>query len=127
VEAESSIGDERPVIAGVYWNRLKKRMRLEADPTVQYALGEGKKLNRHDLEFNSPYNTYQHYGLPPGPINNPGKSSIRAVLFPQQNDYLYFVATGIGGHHFASKFIDHQKNILKYHRMRRQMQNTLRK
>jgi UPF0755 protein len=127
VEAESSIGDERPVIAGVYWNRLKKRMRLEADPTVQYALGEGKKLNRQNLEFNSPYNTYRHYGLPPGPINNPGKSSIRAVLFPQQNDYLYFVATGVGGHHFANKFVDHQKNIMKYHRVRREMQNNFKK
>jgi UPF0755 protein len=127
VEAESSIDNERSVIAGVYWNRLKKRMRLEADPTVQYALGEGKKLNRQDLEFNSPYNTYRHYGLPPGPINNPGKSSIRAVLFPQQNDYLYFVATGAGGHHFANKFVDHQKNIMKYHRMRRDMQNAIKK
>jgi len=125
VEAESSIGDERPVIAGVYWNRLKKRMRLEADPTVQYALGEGKKLNRQDLDFDSPYNTYRHYGLPPGPINNPGKSSIRAVLFPQENDYLYFVATGVGGHRFANKFVDHQKNIMKYHRMRREMQDAL--
>jgi UPF0755 protein len=124
VEAESSIGDERPVIAGVYWNRLKKRMRLEADPTVQYALGEGKKLNRQDLEFDSPYNTYRHDGLPPGPINNPGKSSIRAVLFPQQTEYLYFVATGVGGHRFANKFADHQKNITNYHRMRRALQHA---
>jgi UPF0755 protein len=121
VEAESSIDDERPVIAGVYWNRLKKRMRLEADPTVQYAIGEEKKLNHQDLDFNSPYNTYRHYGLPPGPINNPGKSSIRAVLFPQQHDYLYFVATGVGGHYFANKFSDHQKNINKYHRTRREL------
>jgi UPF0755 protein len=124
VEAESSIDDERPVIAGVYWNRLKKRMRLEADPTVQYALGEEKKLNHQDLEFISPYNTYRHYGLPPGPINNPGKSSIRAVLYPQQNDYLYFVATGMGGHHFANKFSDHQKNIIKYHRTRRELKRA---
>jgi len=124
VEAESSIDDERPVIAGVYWNRLKKRMRLEADPTVQYALGESKKLNHKDLEFNSLYNTYRHYGLPPGPINNPGKSSIHAVLFPQQHDYLYFVATGAGGHHFAKKFSDHQQNIKKYHRTRRELQRA---
>ena len=124
VEAESSIDDERPVIAGVYWNRLKKRMRLEADPTVQYALGESKKLNHKDLEFNSLYNTYRHYGLPPGPINNPGKSSIHAVLFPQQHDYLYFVATGAGGHHFAKKFSDHQQNIKKYHRKRRELQRA---
>jgi len=127
IEAESSIGEERPVIAGVYWNRLKKRMRLEADPTVQYALGEGKKLNHQDLEFDSPYNTYRHYGLPPGPINNPGKSSIRATLFPQQHAYLYFVATGIGGHHFAYNFVDHQKNILKYHRTRRELQRASQK
>ncbi|MCX6120314.1 MAG: endolytic transglycosylase MltG [Ignavibacteriales bacterium] len=127
VEAESSIGDERPVIAGVYWNRLKKRMRLEADPTVQYALGDGKKLNHRDLEFNSSYNTYRHYGLPPGPINNPGKSSIRAVLFPQQHEYLYFVATGVGGHHFARSFNDHQKNIIKYHRTRRELQRASQK
>ena len=126
VEAESSVNEERSVIAGVYWNRLKKKMRLEADPTVQYALGEGKKLNRQDLDVDSPYNTYRHYGLPPGPINNPGKASIRATLFPRQTDYLYFVATGAGGHHFASKFTDHQKNILKYHRVRRE-QNALKK
>ena len=122
VEAESSLNEERPIIAGVYWNRLKKRMRLEADPTVQYALGEGRKLNRQDLEFDSPYNTYRHYGLPPGPINNPGKASIHATLFPRQTEYLYFVATGIGGHHFASKFTEHQKNIMNYHRKRREQQ-----
>jgi len=127
VEAESSIGDERPVIAGVYWNRLKKRMRLEADPTVQYALGEGKKLNHQYLELESPYNTYRHYGLPPGPINNPGKSSIRAVLFPRQHEFLFFVATGVGGHHFAKQFSDHQKNINKYHRTRRDLQRASKK
>jgi UPF0755 protein len=127
VEAESSITDERPVIAGVYWNRLKKKMRLEADPTVQYALGEGRKLNRQDLDVNSPYNTYRHYGLPPGPINNPGKSSIHAVLFPRQHDYLYFVASGVGGHRFANRFADHQKNIQKYHRARREMQQAVKK
>ena len=127
VEAESGVEDERSLIAGVYWNRLKKRMRLEADPTVQYAIGEDKKLNHKDLEFNSPYNTYRHYGLPPGPINNPGKSSIRAVLFPQQHNYLYFVATGVGGHHFANKFSDHQKNIIKYHRTRRELQRASKK
>lgn len=127
VEAESSMEDERPLIAGVYWNRLKKRMRLEADPTVQYALGECRKMNYKDLKFNSPYNTYQRYGLPPGPINNPGKSSIRAALFPQQHNYIYFVATGLGGHHFASKFSDHQRNVIKYHRTRRQLRRASKK
>ena len=127
VEAESSIGDERPIIAGVYWNRLKKKMRLEADPTVQYALGEGKKVSHQDLEFDSPYNTYRHYGLPPGPINNPGKSAILAVLFFQPNDYLYFVATGVGGHRFAKIFSDHQENINKYHRTRRELRRVSKK
>jgi len=127
VEAESSMEDERPLIAGVYWNRLKKRMRLEADPTVQYALGECRKMNYKDLKFNSSYNTYRHYGLPPGPINNPGKSSIHAALFPQQHNYLYFVATGFGGHHFASKFSDHQRNVIKYHRTRRELQRASKK
>ncbi len=127
VEAESNISDERPIIAGVYWNRLKKKMRLEADPTVQYVLGEDKKLDHQDLNLDSPYNTYRHYGLPPGPINNPGKSSIYAVLFPKQHDYLYFVATGVGGHRFAKLFSDHQKNINKYHRARRELQRALKK
>jgi len=121
VEAESNLSEERPIIAGVYLNRLKKRMRLEADPTVQYALGEGRRLNYRDLDINSPYNTYRHIGLPPGPINNPGISSILAVLYPQQHEYLFFVATGVGGHHFAKSYDDHQKNIRKYYRVRREM------
>ncbi len=122
VEAESSLDVERPVIAGVYWNRLKKRMRLEADPTIQYALGEGRRLTYRDLDIDSPYNTYRRYGLPPGPINNPGKSAILATLFPQHHSYLYFVATGVGGHYFAKSYNDHQKNIRQYRRAQREMQ-----
>lgn len=121
VEAESSIDEERPIIAGVYWNRLRKGMRLEADPTVQYALGEERRLKFEDLNIRSPYNTYIHTGLPPGPINNPGKASILATLYPDQNNYLYFVATGLGGHRFAKSYSDHQKNILQYHRTRREL------
>jgi UPF0755 protein len=121
VEAESSIDSDRPIIAGVYWNRLRKRMRLEADPTVQYALGEEKRLRFKDLNINSPYNTYRHRGLPPGPINNPGKFSILAALFPEQHGYLYFVATGTGGHYFARTYTDHQKNIRQYQRTRREL------
>jgi UPF0755 protein len=119
VEAESNVDEERPRVAGVYWNRLKKHMRLEADPTVQYALGEGRRLRFPDLDFDSPYNTYRHTGLPPGPINNPGKLSILATLYPEQHDYLFFVATGIGGHRFAKKYSDHQKNIRMYHHTKR--------
>jgi UPF0755 protein len=122
VESESNLHSELPVIAGVYWNRLKKRMRLEADPTIQYALGEGRRLTFKDLDVDSPYNTYRRYGLPPGPINNPGKSAILATLFPQEHSYLYFVATGIGGHYFSKTYNDHLKNIRQYHRTRREMQ-----
>jgi UPF0755 protein len=121
VEAESCIDFERPIIAGVYWNRLKKRMRLEADPTVQYALGEEKRLRYKDLNVKSPYNTYRNRGLPPGPINNPGRSSILAALFPEQHGFLYFVATGMGGHYFAKTYAEHQKNIRHYKRMRREL------
>lgn len=121
VEAESNVDEERPRVAGVYWNRLKKKMRLEADPTVQYAIGEGRRLRYDDLDYDSPYNTYRHVGLPPGPINNPGKLSILATLYPEQHEYLFFVATGTGGHRFAKKYSDHQKNIRLYHRARREL------
>lgn len=127
IEAESSIDQERPIIAGVYWNRLKRGIRLQADPTVQYALGEERRLRFDDLDINSPYNTYRHRGLPPGPINNPGKASILAALYPQQHNYLYFVATGVGGHYFASNYDDHQKNIKQYHRARREMRRLANK
>jgi UPF0755 protein len=127
VEAEANVDYERPIIAGVYWNRLRKRMRLEADPTVQYAIGEEKRLRFKDLNINSPYNTYRHRGLPPGPINNPGKSSMIAALYPEQHGYLYFVATGTGGHYFAKTYSDHQKNIKQYQRKRRELRRlTLR-
>jgi UPF0755 protein len=121
VEAESNVDEERPRVSGVYWNRIKKKMRLEADPTVQYALGEGRRLRFQDLEIYSPYNTYKHTGLPPGPINNPGKLSIIAALYPEDHGYLFFVATGTGGHRFAKNYSDHQKNIRMYHRTRREL------
>jgi UPF0755 protein len=91
-------------------------MRLDADPTVQYALGREQKLTHQDLLISSPYNTYLHQGLPPGPINNPGRSAILAALYPSKHDYLYFVATGIGGHHFAKSYSEHEKNINSYRR-----------
>jgi UPF0755 protein len=133
VEAESGIPEERPVIAGVYWNRLRKRMRLEADPTIQYVLADGpRRLTYKDLQISSPYNTYKRIGLPPGPINNPGRSAIRAVLNPASHRYLYFVATGGGGHRFSETYAQHQQAIRKYHQARRsarrsaQMENTSR-
>lgn len=122
VEAESVTEEERPRIAGVYWNRLKKNMRLEADPTVQYALGRERRLLYRDLDISSPYNTYRRKGLPPGPINNPGKASILATLYPEEHSYLYFVSNGYGGHRFASSYSEHQRNVQLYRKTRREQQ-----
>ena len=116
VEAETPIDEEKPLIAGVYLNRLKKNMRLQADPTIQYAIpGDSRHLYFKDLEIDSPYNTYRHEGLPPGPICNPGPSSIQAVLNPAKTAFIYFVATGKGGHAFASTLAGHAENIRRYH------------
>jgi UPF0755 protein len=121
VEAEAQRDEERPIVAGVYFNRLKKRMRLEADPTVKYAIPDGpRRLSQSDLRFDSPYNTYRHYGLPPGPINSPGRKSILAVLYPEKHSYLYFVANGSGGHTFSRTYAEHRKAVRAYRRMRRQ-------
>jgi UPF0755 protein len=121
VEGEAVLDRERPVIAGVYLNRLHKRMRLEADPTVQYALPEGRRrITYSDLRIDSPYNTYLYYGLPPGPINNPGRKSILAALYPEKHAFLYFVADGTGGHVFSRNYSDHQKAVKSYRRMRRE-------
>ncbi len=108
IEGETSWDSERDTIAAVYHNRLKKGMRLQADPTVQYALpGEPRRLFYKDYDYDSPYNTYRHSGLPPGPINSPGRASIVAALFPADVDYLYFVATGEGGHVFTHSLQEH--------------------
>lgn len=108
IEGETSWDSERDTIAAVYHNRLKKGMRLQADPTVQYALpGEPRRLFYKDYTYDSPYNTYRHAGLPPGPINSPGRASIEAALFPADIDYLYFVATGEGGHIFTRTLQEH--------------------
>lgn len=120
VEAETNVEDEKVVIAGVYLNRIAKGMKLEADPTVQYALPGGPKsrLLYDDLKINSPYNTYLNTGLPPGPINNPDISCIRAALFPASHKYLFFVATGNGGHTFTETYSEHQKAVQDYRRNR---------
>jgi len=121
VERETPKRDERPMVASVFDNRLKKRMRLQCDPTVIYGLermGQYKgSLSGKDLAFDSPYNTYEHYGLPPGPIGNPGEASLRAALHPAETSYLYFVANTQGGHFFSSTLAEHNRNVVKYRRL----------
>lgn len=112
VEREGGRPEELPLIAAVYHNRLTKRMRLEADPTVLYALGRWKeRLLYRDLEVDSPYNTYRRSGLPPGPIGNPGRLALQAVLAPAPVPFLYFVADDAGGHLFAVTYSEHLKNV----------------
>lgn len=123
IEAEAFLDAERPTISGVYHNRLKKGMRLEADPTIQFILPDGpRRVLYSDLRIPSPYNTYVHYGLPPGPINNPSKGSIVAALFPEQHNYLFFVADGRGGHWFARNYAEHMANVRKFRAFRAQQQ-----
>lgn len=121
VERESGHPAELPVVAAVYHNRLKKRMRLEADPTVQYALGQWKeRLLYRDLEVDSPYNTYKHFGLPPGPIGNPGLGALKAVLAPAPVPFLYFVADPAGeGHLFSVSYGEHLRNVNAYRQGRK--------
>lgn len=110
IEKEARVPEERPVISAVYHNRLKVQMPLQADPTVQYALGEHHdRVTYHDLEIASPYNTYRHLGLPPGPIASPGRASIEAALFPAAVPYLYFVADTDGHHEFRTTFREHRE------------------
>lgn len=125
VEAEAQVADERATIAAVYHNRLKRRMRLEADPTVAYAMGGFRgRLYYKDLEIDSPYNTYRRAGLPPGPICNPGEASIRAALYPAEGvDALYFVARGDGRHVFSSTLREHNAAVAEARRNARQAAN----
>lgn len=120
VEKETGkMAAERPRVAGVFFNRLRQKMPLQTDPTVIYALTNGtaalgRNLTKADLGVNSPYNTYLNPGLPPGPISNPGRAAIEAVLHPETNDYLYFVADGTGGHAFAKTLDEHNKNVARW-------------
>jgi UPF0755 protein len=108
VEKEARLAEERPVIAAVYHNRLRQGMPLQADPTVQYAIGEHRtRVLYRDLKIDSPYNTYRHRGLPPGPIASPGRASIEAALFPANVPYRYFVAHPDGHHEFRVTFEEH--------------------
>ena len=121
VERETPTRDERPLVAGVFENRMRKGMRLQCDPTVIYALERFGKYNGSltgkDLTFDSLYNTYEHAGLPPGPIGNPGEASLRAALKPVETDYLYFVANTQGGHFFSATLEEHNKNVVRYRRL----------
>ncbi|MDE2293265.1 MAG: endolytic transglycosylase MltG [Elusimicrobia bacterium] len=124
VQREARAVDEMPTIAAVYRNRLAKRMRLEADPTVQYAhdmdTGEWRRLHHRELAIDSPYNTYLYFGLPPGPICSPGLDAVKAALHPAQSDALYFVADGDTGRHiFSRTFAEHAAAIERSNRDRR--------
>ena len=110
IEGEAMLDSERSTISSVYHNRLKINMKLQADPTIQYILpGPPKTLSNRDLRTKSDYNTYQNYGLPPGPINNPGIASIKAALYPEDTNFLFFVAQGDGSHAFTTNEKDHEE------------------
>jgi len=117
VKGETNYKEEMPRIASVYLNRLRIGMKLQADPTIQYLQTNGwKRLLFEDLKIDSPYNTYLYAGLPPGPINNPGKTAILSVLYPEKTKYLYFVANGKGQHNFARTYNQHLNNVNKFRR-----------
>lgn len=124
VEKETSIPEERPVVASVFYNRLNKNMRLQSDPTVIYTLTKkygnmnGRRLYKKDLEVQTAYNTYKIKGLPAGAIANPGIESIMAVLHPAHTNYYYFVADGSGGHKFAENLEEHEKNRANWKKIR---------
>jgi UPF0755 protein len=124
VEKESGKASERPTIAGVYSNRLRIGMKLDADPTVIYPITKGRPLGRRirrsELHADTGYNTYLKPGLPIGPIANPGRASIEAVLNPGKTDALFFVADGTGGHVFATTLAEHNANVAKWYALRRQ-------
>jgi len=121
VERETPKSEERPLVAGAFENRIRKGMRLQCDPTVIYGMERLGKYNGSltgkDLSFESPYNTYEHAGLPPGPIGNPGEASLRAAMHPAETNYLYFVANTRGGHFFSETLAEHNKNVVKYRRL----------
>ncbi len=123
VEKETAVPAERPEVASVYYNRLAKRIALDADPSIIYAeLMAGTyqgALHHADMSFASAYNTYRHAGLPPGPIANPGRSALEAAMHPAQTDFYYFVADAEGHHRFAKTIEEHNKNVLAYRKAMR--------
>jgi UPF0755 protein len=123
VEKETAVKEERPLVASVYYNRLTKKIALDADPSIIYGeLLAGTytgALHHEDMRFKSPYNTYTHAGLPPGPIGNPGKSALEAAMHPAQSNYYYFVADAQGHHRFARTIEEHNNNVAAYRRAMR--------
>ena len=127
IEKETAVPAERAKVAAVFLNRLRRRMKLESDPTVIYGLTGGKTplnrdLTRADLQSTSPYNTYMVTGLPPGPICNPGRASIVAATNPGRDRSLYFVADGQGGHAFAANLLEHNRNVERWRQIQRERQ-----
>ena len=120
IEGEAIFDIERSKVSSVYHNRLKKGMKLQADPTIQYIIeGPPRRLLNKDLKIESPYNTYLNYGLPPGPINNPGLQSIKAALFPKETNFYYFVAKGDGYHTFTQTEKEHRIAKKKFQEVRK--------
>ena len=120
VEKETAVADERPMVAGVYSNRMQRHMGLDADPSVVYAsLLAGRYtgvIHASDLQYDSPYNTYKYAGLPPGPIANPGRTALQAAMHPAATDSLYFVSDNQGHHRFARTLEEHSRNVASYRR-----------
>ena len=115
IEKETARPDERPLISGVFHNRLRRNIPLQSDPTVIYALhGFDGNLRKKDLSVESPYNTYRVLGLPPGPIANPGSAAIHAALYPAPTEYLYFVSRNDGSHAFSTTLVEHNRAVRKY-------------
>ena len=117
IEKETAVPEERPVVASVYYNRLGRNIALQADPSVIYAElldgSYGGALHHSDMHFQSAYNTYSHLGLPPGPIGNPGRTSLEAAMHPAQTDYYYFVSDGNGHHRFSRSLEEHNQNVAR--------------
>ncbi len=119
IQGEAVYDDEMPIISSIYHNRLDQDMMLQADPTIQYIIpGKSRRLYNKDLEVDSPYNTYKHKGLPPGPINNPGLKAMKAAILPAETDYLYFVSNGKGRHIFTRNNEEHNQAKLELKRKR---------